>query len=202
MRTLSTRLTLVALILGLSLLPMGCGWFGGGTPTTTAAHLGNPATTTTAAASASASGTTEAQQYQAGMTKWANTYLTNVDTGALTFKKPLAPTAKEIKRAKAFATSMHTALDALRNVVAPAEVATAHAQYYAALDAELRALDRLVRAIESKNKRDIELAARDANSARAYELQAQAILVPYLDAAGDTTPSTGAATPTTSSPTG
>ena len=199
MGTSRTRVALVALILGLSLLPVGCGWFGGGTPTSTTAHKSGATTTTTAAANAN--GPTEAQRYRADMDKWAGTYWDNADTGALTFKKPQAPTAKEITRAKAFASAMHASLDALRNVNAPAQVAAAHAQFYAALTAELRALDRMVRAIESKNKRDIELAVRDANSARAFELQAEGILGPYLDAAGAGT-STTAPTSTLLGPTG
>ena len=192
MVTLRTRLALVALILCVSLLPMGCGLFGGDTSTSTTAHTSNAATTTTD--SANASGPIGAQKYRADMDAWAGTYWANADAGALTFKKPLAPTAKEIQRAKAFASAMHASLDALRTVSAPAEVAAAHAQFYAALTAELRALDRLVRAIESKNKRDIELAARDANSARAYELQAQEVLGPYLDAVGANTSTTVAPT--------
>ena len=207
MVTLRTRPVLVTLILTLSLLPMACGWFGGNAPTSTTEHKRNPSTTTTTATGSG--GPTEAQRYRLDMNKWAGTYWADADVEALAFKKPVAPTTKETRRAKAFASAMHASFDVLGTVRPPAEAAEAHAQFCAAFSTELRAVDRFIRGIETKNKRDIELAGRDAAIARAAELQAREALSPYLGATGTSTsttgavPSTAAAAPsTTSSPTG
>lgn len=177
MGTKKKRWALLVLVLGLSLLPIACGLGGGGTATTTTAHTSKASTTTSSPAGAT--GQTEAQKYQTEMSTWVETYWVKADAGALTFKKPKAPTAKEIRRAKDFDAAMHASLDTLRNIGAPAEVATTHAQFYSAYATEVAALDRLIRAIESKNGRDIELAVRSVKEANPVATLAMDALQAY-----------------------
>lgn len=177
MSTLRKPWPLLILVLGLVLFPLACSQ--GVSPPTSAPSL-RGGTTSTAPAVTSA---TQAGQYKTDLSAWADTYWSKADTGALTFKKPLAPTAKEMQRARDFATAMHASLTALRRIQAPAEVAAAHVQFYTALAGETNALDRLIGAIQNKNKRDMELALRSVTQARALELQAMKTLGPYLDTA-------------------
>jgi hypothetical protein len=153
--------------------------------TVTTQVAGNHPTTSTTAPGGTTATTVvpEAQQYERALTDWFATYWAKADTNALVFKKPTAPTAAEIKRAKDFASAMHASLAAIKGIVPPAEAAQAHASFCVATTAEVKELDRLIRAIQAKNRRDIELAFRYATEAHKLEAAALDGLNPYLTGA-------------------
>jgi hypothetical protein len=178
--------------------PFGGSGADAGTTNTThvATHATGGTTPTTTGGTTGTTVISDAQKYLKAMNDWFAAYWKKADSTTLTFKKPGAPTAREIQQTKDYLASMHTAATALRAINAPKEVAMAHAAFYAALSGEISELDRLLRAIQSKNKRDIELSFRYYIKARDLGLAAAAVLDPYLGEAeitGTTLSSTASA---------
>ncbi len=141
-------------------------------------------TETTASANAEAAETVRAvQEYKEAITGWVQTYMVPAETQSekLVFVDPLRPTRAEIERAREFAAYLRTALAALREISAPAEVADAHSQFCTSFNGELTALDRMITGIEGESERDIELAFRMWEEALALEERALSGLSPYVD---------------------
>lgn len=182
----------------MDMLPFGGSGDSPGTTVTTKAVAGggsgSGSTDTTGAGATTTTLPDEAQSYLTAMNDWAATYWEKANGSALNFKKILAPTSKELQRATDYVNAMHASLAALKGIQAPQEVASVHARFTTALSGEVTALDRLVRALKSKNSRDIELAFRSVDQWQTIEAQAEEILGPYLNKAGGiaeaTTPST------------
>lgn len=147
-----------------------------------------PATTASTSAGAAAGETLEAaQQYEDQMRDWMETHFFDergAPVEAPDFRDILQPTDGEIRDARDFAASMRDALDALKAISAPAEIADAHGQLCSALGTELSALDRMIMGIEYGNQRDMELAFRDASKGHDLEIAALGALSKYVDLAG------------------
>jgi hypothetical protein len=168
---------LIAVIV-FALFEMGVWPFGGSSGESVAATADHAAAThSTTTSSIAATGTA---QYAADLTAWRAKYWNNADTGAFTFKNATAPTAKEVQRAQALADQQTESVAALKLIKPAAAIAQAHSLYVAAIDGEAKAVQRMVRAIRNKNWRDVELAMRDMNTARAVEVKTVAALDAYL----------------------
>jgi HJR/Mrr/RecB family endonuclease len=125
-----------------------------------------------------------------------------VDAGAFTFKKPTKPTAAEVERAQAMCDKQTTSVTALRLILAPAALEQSHASYLAAIDGEAKAAQRIMRAVKNKNWRDVELAMRTMDTARALEVKTTGDIEDYVaqfDPAASTTTTLKPAASTTTS---
>jgi hypothetical protein len=203
-------IVLVALIV-FALFQMGIWPFGGSDAdsqaTVTTQHTaktGGSGSTATSAARASTA-EDQAKQYLADLETWQSTYWSTVDLGAFTFKKPTKPTAAEVERAQATCDKQTASVTALRLIMAPVALSGSHASYVAAIDGEAKAGQRVMRAIKNKNWRDVELAMRTMDAARALEVKTVEDIEDYVaqfdPAASTTTTTERAATTTTSTST-
>jgi hypothetical protein len=138
------------------------------------------ASSTTVSAMVAGTAEEQALQYAADLAAWRTEYWDNIDAGAFTFKKVTAPTKKEIERAQAVADQQMEAAAALKLILAPEPVAVVHAKYIAVIDAEARAVQRMMTAIRSKSWRDVELVMRDLTKAHTLEVTVVGELDDYV----------------------
>jgi hypothetical protein len=156
---------------------------------TTQVAVKHPSTSTTGTNGTTATtAVPDAQQYLTAMNDWYTTYWIKADIKAVAFKKALSPTSKEVQRVKDFASAMHASLASVKGITPPQPAAQFHAVFCAVLTDEVKGVDRLIRAITSKNKRDMELALRYFTEAHEGEVAAMTALQPYLTASGNAGP--------------
>ncbi len=138
------------------------------------------ATASTSSTEAAQSPEKQAATYAADLKAWQTEHWADIDGGAFSFKRPNAPTSKEIARAKAAAGQQEASVEALAQIVVPEGAAETHARYVAVIEAEAKVVQRLMTAIGNKNYRDIELAVRDLTAAHDLEAEAAAGIAEYL----------------------
>ena len=171
-------------VVGMSVSQTACWPFGGSSSgVTSTTQPAGKVTSTTAATTGTAPAATaahEAAQYASDLNSWMAKYWDNADKGAFSFKKPTAPTAKEIQRAQALVDQQLASIGALKLIKAPAALTTTHAQYVAAIAGEAKAAQRVLTAARNRNWRDVELAMRAMNQARALEVASMGAMEDYM----------------------
>jgi hypothetical protein len=113
------------------------------TPALTATTI-RPAPTTTTALSA-------LDVYKADMRVWRDTYGDDMEAGYNVLgamRNPLSPSDEEVAAARALADTMDGLVADLERIQAPADLASAHADYAAALEDMHAGVDRLANALE------------------------------------------------------
>jgi hypothetical protein len=174
----------ILVVMGLSVSQTACWPFGGSvsktTSTTQSASKVTTTTTATAGGAPVATAAEEAAQYISDLDGWMAKYWFGSDKGAFSFKKPTAPTAKEIQRAPALVDQQLASIGALTLIKAPKSLTTIHAQYVAAIAGEAKAAQRVLTAAKNKNWRDLELAMRTMDQARALEVTSMVAIQDYV----------------------
>jgi hypothetical protein len=128
--------------------------------------------------------------YSAAMNAWFKTYRTDIqdEVASITFTDPMAPTNEEIERVRQFAAIEHASFVDLQSIVAPAEIAEAHAKYIESERQAIEALDLWVSILESGDWSQMDACQRMSLQSRNLQSEALQLLDPYINDPALSTP--------------